>query len=110
MARSELLRHIHGDDAVLDLTPFVQVAQSQRDERSRLVLRYGREYVDMAFGQGRGNAIEMEAGEADILHGKTWKNPLTQLEETIPDASEVSEPVKARNAKGVFVKQQEANL
>ena len=79
----ELLRSIHGDDAVFEVKPFVRVVQSPREERTRLVLRYGREYVDLAFGQGRGNTIEMEAAEADIDPGKTWKNPLTQLEETI---------------------------
>ena len=79
----ELLRSIHGDDAVFEVKPFVRIAQSPREERTRLVLRYGREYVDLAFGQGRGNTIEMEAAEADIDPGKTWKNPLTQLEETI---------------------------
>lgn len=104
---AELLRVIHGDDAVLDLTPFVRVDQSQRDERTRLVLRYGREYVDMAFGQGRGNAIEMEAPEANILHGKGWKNPLTQLEETIDEAPALKGAPVPNSGKG---KQAGANL
>jgi hypothetical protein len=109
----ELLRSIHGDDAVYEVKPFARVDQSSRDERSRLVLRYGREYVDLAFGQGRGAAIEMEAAEADIEPGKTWKNPLTQLEETIDGGdgpATAPEPVKSRNSKGVFVKQPEAGL
>ena len=107
----ELLRSIHGDDAVFQVKPFVRVNQSPREERNRLVLRYGREYVDLAFGQGRNNAIEMEAAEAEISHGAEWKNPLTQLEETIPPEAleERIESAKARNAKGVFVKA-EANL
>ncbi len=109
---AELLRTIHGDDAVLELKPFVRVDQNPREERSRLVLRYGREYVDLAFGQGRGGNIEMEAPEADIALGAQWKNPLTQLEETIGgDGPTIdAEPVKPRNSKGVFVKQTEANL
>ena len=32
---------------------------------------------------GRGGDIVTEAAEADIAYGETWKNPLTQLEETI---------------------------
>ena len=79
----ELLRTIHGDDAVLTVKPFVRIEQSWRAERERLLLRYGKEYVDLAFGQSRNANIETEAPEADIATGETWKNPLTQLEETI---------------------------
>ena len=101
----ELLRNIHGDDAIYEVKPFVRVEQSSREERVRLVLRYGKPYVDLAFGQGRGQNIEMDAAEADIAYGETWKNPLTQLEETIEAAPEPG-PSKPRNTKGVFVKQQ----
>ena len=107
---SELLRSIHGDDAVLDLKPFVRIEQSQRDERQRLVLRYGREYVDACF-PGRGGNLMMDAPEADIAYGRIWKNPLTQLEETVeplPPTGEESQGRK-RDAKGAFVKS-EANL
>ena len=79
----ELLRNIHGDDSVLEVKPFVRVEQSGREEKVRLTLRYGKEYVEKAFGQGRGSNIETDAPEADIAYGETWKNPLTQLEETI---------------------------
>jgi hypothetical protein len=65
--------------------PFVRIDQSPRAERERLLLRYGKEYVDIAFGQNRNANIEMEAPEADIAYGEKWKNPLTQLEETIGD-------------------------
>ena len=79
---AELLRVIHGDDAVLELKPFVRVDQAPHEERMRLVLRYGKEYVDDCF-PGRGANIITEAPEADIAFGERWKNPLTQLEETI---------------------------
>lgn len=83
----EVLRVIHGDEAVSEVKPFVRVEQKPRVERERLALRYGKDYVDAAFGQGRGDNILVDAPEADIAYGATWKNPLTQLEETIDDAS-----------------------
>jgi len=83
----EVLRVIHGDEAVTEVKPFVRVEQKPRAERERLALRYGKDYVDAALGQGRGDNIIVDAPEADIAHGATWKNPLTQLEETIDDAS-----------------------
>jgi hypothetical protein len=78
----ELVRTIHGDDAVLEVKPFVHINQTWRDERARLVLKYGREYVEACF-PGRGANIQTDAPEAEISHGKIWKNPLTQLEEQI---------------------------
>ena len=56
----ELLRNVHGDDAIHTVIPFVRVDESPREERVRLVLKYGKDYVDMAFGQGRGQNIEVE--------------------------------------------------
>jgi hypothetical protein len=102
---AELLRVIHGDDAVLELKPFVHVNQTWRAERHRLVLRYGVEYVEKCF-PGRGN-IEVDAAEADIAHGALWKNPITQLEETV--ASE-PEPETKRTPSGKFAKQEAAQL
>lgn len=101
----ELLRSIHGDDAVYQVKPFVRVDQNPREERTRLVLRYGKPYVDECF-PGRGGNIVVDAPEADIALGEVWKNPLTQLEETIGGDGPTldAEPVKPRNAKGVFVK------
>ena len=81
----ELLRTIHGDDAVFEVKPFVHVNQNPRDERQRLVLAYGKAYVDECF-PGRGGNIAVDAAEADIAYGETWKNPITQLEEQIEDA------------------------
>ena len=107
---AELLRSIHGDESVHTVIPFVHVQQSPRDERTRLVLRYGKDYVDAAFGQGRGDRIEVDAVEADIAYGAVWKNPLTQLEETIPLEDSAPGASKPRNARGVFVKQTEAPL
>ena len=49
---TELLRSIHGDDSVHTVIPFVRVDQSPRDERVRLVLRYGKEAVDAGFWPG----------------------------------------------------------
>lgn len=97
----ELLRSIHGDQAVHEVKPFVRVDYPARAERERLVLHYGKPYVDEAFGQGRGDKIETEAPEATIAYGRVWKNPLTQLEETIEGEAES----KPRSARGTFVKQ-----
>ena len=101
---AELLRSIHGDDAVLELKPFVKVEQNPREERVRLILRYGKPYVDECF-PGRGGNIITEAAEADIAYGEVWKNPLTQLEETI----ESEPPLDMSKIKGKG-KQPEATL
>lgn len=110
---AELLRSIHGDDAVLELKPFVHVEQNPREERARLVLRYGREYVDACF-PGRGGNIMTDAPEADIAYGARWKNPLTQLEEVIPESlsSPSSSPSKPdlSPSKSKGGKSQEATL
>ena len=106
----EVLRQLHGDESVHTVTPFAWVQQSPREERIRLVLKYGKEIVDTAFGQGRGDRIEVDAPEATLAHGARWKNPLTQLEETVPEPETELPPSKQRNAKGVFVKQQEATI
>jgi hypothetical protein len=103
----ELLRSIHGDDAVHTVIPFVRIDQNPREERARLVLRYGKPYVDECF-PGRGGSIVTEAPEATIAYGRVWKNPLTQLQEVIEDDGPAMEPEPAngrkRDAKGAFIK------
>jgi hypothetical protein len=81
----EVLRFIHGDEAVTEVKPFVYVERAERAERERLVLNYGIEYVTACLG-ARNARIDMDAPEADIAYGSVWKNPLTQLEETIESA------------------------
>jgi hypothetical protein len=106
----EVIRQLHGDESVHTVTPFVWVPQAPREERVRLVLKYGRENVEAAFGQGRGDKIDVDAPEATLAHGARWKNPLTQLEETVLEAETEPPPSKQRNAKGVFVKQPEVTI
>lgn len=81
----EVLRHVHGDDAVLEVKPFVHVSQDVRAERERLRLIYGDEAINACF-PGRNPRMEIDAPEADIAYGARWKNPMTQLEETIFDS------------------------
>jgi hypothetical protein len=81
----EVLRFIHGDDAVTEVQPFVYVERAERAERERLILLYGGEPIAACLG-ARNARIDMDAPEADIAYGSVWKNPLTQLEETIEAA------------------------
>jgi hypothetical protein len=81
----EVLRHIHGDESVTEVAPFVHVRQDVRAERERLALKYGADAINACF-PGRNPRMEIDAPEADIAYGALWKNPLTQLEETIFDS------------------------
>lgn len=74
-----LLQFIHGDDAVNEVQPFARVAQSSRDERARLISKYGEKPVIEVFA--RQNIAEMEAPGVKIVKGIHWFNPVTQSEE-----------------------------
>lgn len=78
----EVLRYLHGDDAVRDVKAFVSVEQSGRAERERLLLKYGSEPVNTCF-TGRPPRIELEAPDVEIDYGARWRNPVTDQLETI---------------------------
>lgn len=86
----EVLRQIHGDDAVRDVKPFVSVKQSPRAEKERLMLIYGR-IVDDIF-PGKNPNMEMESPKSK-LPPKTpaWRNPIIDSVEEEP-AAEVDAP------------------
>lgn len=78
----EMLRHLHGEDAVTDVVPFVRVEQSHKAERDRLALLYTEKYIQEIW-PGRAPKFDLEAPEAKIAYGMLWKNPLTNEEEEI---------------------------
>ena len=71
----EILRHIHGDDAVLDVKPIAEVEQSVKEEKERLQLKYGGSVVEDVF-PGKNPRIEMDAPKVVIDPNQVWKNPL----------------------------------
>lgn len=79
----EVLRFVHGDDAVTDVKPFVAVDQSHKDEVTRLQLRYSPKTIGEVF-PGRAPNFALDApGDFKPLAGERWKNPINGLTETI---------------------------
>jgi hypothetical protein len=73
----DILRLIHGDDAVTDVIPFVSVNQQGRAERDRLSLIYGEGPAIQCWG-GRNSPNELDAPGVPMLPRKfAWKNPIT---------------------------------
>ena len=71
----EVLRFLHGDDAVLDVKAIASVEQSPRDEKERLSLKYGTVNVEAVF-PGKNPQMPMEMPKAAIDPDQVWKNPL----------------------------------
>lgn len=88
----EVIRAIHGDASVNEVSPFVSVPQSPRAERRRLDELYGPTACASVWG---GNSVppEMEAPAATLRDGITWMNPITHETETTgyPGSEEVPE-------------------
>jgi hypothetical protein len=82
----EVLRFVHGDDAVTDVEVFAKADQSPRDERERLVLRYGAEPLERCFPGRSTRDIEMEAPDVKLVDGVQWCNPLTMQYEVVGEA------------------------
>lgn len=80
----EILRIIHGSEAVTEVVPFARVNQTAKEERERLALIYG-EGPCMQLWGGKNPPRELEAPDAKLPAGVTfsWKNPLTMAIETI---------------------------
>lgn len=97
----EVLRFLHGEDAVTDIKPFARVDQNQRDERDRLVQIYGLKPVSDCFPGRSTRDIEMEAQDAKLLDGVEWFNPITRQHEIVgetPPEYEPPPPPRARRA------------
>jgi hypothetical protein len=71
----EVLRFIHGDDAVLDVKAIAKVEQSEREEKERLSLKYGTTTLETVF-PGRNPQMPMELPKASIDPDQNWWNPL----------------------------------
>jgi len=70
----DVLRAIHGDDAVLDVKIVAHAEQTARAEKERLQLKYGG-IVEEVF-PGRSPRMELDAPKADIDPDLVWVNPL----------------------------------
>ena len=83
-----LLQYVHGDDAIDQVEPFVQVPQSSKAERQRLIFKYGEPVVLEIFA--RQPIAQMEAPRAILARGAPWFNPITMRQEIVGDATDVS--------------------
>ena len=83
----EVIRTIHGDEAVRNVKPFVQVEQTAKAEKERLALIYGL-VVSEKVWVGRNSSMEMDAAEMDVLEpGTVWMNPLTREVAPVPETA-----------------------
>jgi len=71
----EVLRHVHGDDAVLDVVVIAEVDQSAREEKERLQLKYGAAVVEDVF-PGKNPQMELRAPKVNLDPDVVWRNPL----------------------------------
>jgi len=84
----EVLREIHGHDAVSEIIPFTVVNQTARDERQRLASKYGDEVLATRWG-GKNPPTELDAPGVRIKPEIIWQNPLSgQTEKTTTTGSE----------------------
>jgi hypothetical protein len=73
----EIIRLMHGEQSVSEVSPFVRVNQAPRAERERLALIYGEAPLMQCWG-GKNPPHEMEApGEFEMPKSPTWLNPIT---------------------------------
>lgn len=71
----EILRSLHGDGSVTDVSVIAEFPQTAKDEKERLRLKYGNAILEDIF-PGRNPRMEMEAAGAKIKAPPAWKNPL----------------------------------
>jgi hypothetical protein len=94
----EVLRTIHGDEAVRNVKPFVFVEQTMKAEKERLGLIYGG-VVSEKVWVGRNAHMELDAAEMTALDpGTPWLNPLTGAIETLPMDEEEIEIAEVADA------------
>lgn len=86
----EILKTLHGDDAVLDIQPFVRVPQPPKAERERLVLLYGEPVVQHIWGGTRPPTEMDPPGSLPEIAGP-WFDPVLQ-EVRVVETPETSEP------------------
>lgn len=84
----EVLRHIHGEDAIVDVKVIAKVDQPAKAEKDRLSVIYGPAVLEDVF-PGRNPSMEMEAPGAKISDQYViWANPILKD----PAAYGVQEP------------------
>jgi hypothetical protein len=88
----EVLNVIHGEGAVTDVEPFVQVPQPPKVERERLVSIYGPGPVGYVWG-GTRSPHEMDSPNGPVKPGTIWLNPITNRAEKVPE-HELAAPAK----------------
>lgn len=87
----EVIRQLHGSDAVRDVKPFVAVEQDPVREVARLRAIYGTGAIGKTFGSGRSpiRPDQMESSLAkDLKDPGVWKNPISGLVENKPEEDE----------------------
>jgi hypothetical protein len=93
-----VIQNLHGIDSVTAVEPFASVEQSPREERDRLVAKYGEEQVSEVFG-GKRLPTEMDAPKAFLPYDLQWKNPITMQFERTPEEPDPEKAAAARKAK-----------
>lgn len=94
----EILKTLHGDDAVLDIQPFVRVPQPPRAERDRLALLYGDAVITHIWG-GTRPPTEMDPPGSLPEIGGPWFDPVLQEVRLVEISEPFDEPVSAKNGK-----------
>ena len=100
----DVLRAVHGDDAVLDVVIIAEDSQSPKEEKERLQLKYGTTIVEDVF-PGKNPRMEMTAPKASIDPNQVWKNPLDKevagfdVDPTANKESADGEQTKAKQTK-----------
>lgn len=101
----EILRTLHGEEAITDIKPFVRIEQSAKDEKHRLAVIYGAEIVEHVF-PGRNPQMQLDVEGAKLPDQiPPWRNPLDvdpqgfdRPPEVETKAEAKSGPMKPRNA------------
>ena len=95
----EILRQLHGNDAVIDVTVFAKVNQTPKAEKERLRAIYGSAVVEDVF-PGKNPQMEMEAPGARLPENTpAWRNPI-DLDPFAPPSIETKQSTKARTPVG----------
>jgi len=79
----EIIRFIHGEDAVRDVKPFVAVPQTSKSEKERLRLIYGNDVVENIF-PGKSPSMELDAPGVKAFEKVEWNNPIEIEAEPAP--------------------------
>jgi len=86
----QVIQHVHGDHAVDQIEPFAWVDQSPREERIRLLEKYGEAAVSAVYAKQ--NPAEMDApGVVKLKVGTVWQDPISREVRTVEAEPEPQE-------------------